>query len=84
MGTLQARILEWIALLYCRQTLYHLSHQGSPYLQKVCINRKMHNPGIKSILLTNQIKTFKGLEKKGQKHEMKYGLYSGHVRMLGS
>ena len=45
-GILQARILEWVAipflrgssqlrgshlsLLYCRQTLYHLSHQGSP------------------------------------------------------
>ena len=44
-GTLQARILEWVAisfseifptqgltlgLLHCRQTLYHLSHQGSP------------------------------------------------------
>ena len=44
-GTLQARILEWVAisfsrgvfqiqttnlgLLHCRQTLYHLSHQGA-------------------------------------------------------
>ena len=38
--TLQARILEWVAipfsrgsnlsLLHCRQILYHLSHQGSP------------------------------------------------------
>ena len=45
-GILQARILEWVAipfsrassqlrlnpgLLHCRQILYHLSHQGSPY-----------------------------------------------------
>ena len=43
MGILQARILEWVAssfsressqpspgLLYCRQILYHLNHQGSP------------------------------------------------------
>ena len=40
MGILQARILEWVALpftkesnphfLRCRQVLYHLSHQGSP------------------------------------------------------
>ena len=43
-GVLQARILEWVAilqgifptlgsklgLLHCRQILYHLSHQGSP------------------------------------------------------
>ena len=39
-GILQARILAWVAiafsrrlnlsLLYCRQILYHLSHQGSP------------------------------------------------------
>ena len=45
-GTLQARILEWVAmsfsrgifltpgsnrdLLYCRQILYHLRHQGGP------------------------------------------------------
>ena len=45
-GILQARILHWVAipfsrgffppqgsnplLLYCRQTLYHLNHQGSP------------------------------------------------------
>ena len=46
-GILQARILEWgaillqgifpaqgsnLALLHCRQTLYHLSHQGSTFL----------------------------------------------------
>ena len=46
-GIFQARILEWAAisfsrgssqqgsnpgLLHCRQTLYHLSHQGSPIL----------------------------------------------------
>ena len=43
-GILQARILKWVAfskgssqesnlgLLYCRQILYHLSHQGSPVL----------------------------------------------------
>ena len=40
-GILQARILEWVAIpfswglnpdvLYCRQILYHLSPQGSPY-----------------------------------------------------
>ena len=46
-GILQARILEWVAvlflqgifptqslnlgLLHCRQILYHLSHQGNPY-----------------------------------------------------
>ena len=46
-GILQARILEWVAIpfsrgsswprdrtcifLHCRQILYHLSHQGSPY-----------------------------------------------------
>jgi len=38
MGILQARILEWVAMAqgsnpglpYCRQILYHLSHQGSP------------------------------------------------------
>ena len=46
-GMLQAKILEWVAvsysrgifltqgsnlgLLYCRQILYHLSHQGSPF-----------------------------------------------------
>ena len=40
MGILQARILEWVAILFCsrsnlglphrRQTLYGLSHQGSP------------------------------------------------------
>ena len=44
-GILQARILEWVtitfprifptqglnpSILHCRQTLYHLSHQGSP------------------------------------------------------
>ena len=45
-GIFQARVLEWIAisfsrgifptqgsnpgLLHCRQTLYHLSHQGNP------------------------------------------------------
>ena len=38
-GILQARILEWFAIsffressrtLHCRQTLHHLSHQGSP------------------------------------------------------
>ena len=45
-GILQARILEWVAtpssrassqstdgnpgLLHCRQSLYHLSHQGNP------------------------------------------------------
>ena len=43
-GIFQARILEWVAitfswgssqgsdpdLLHCRQSLYHLSHQGSP------------------------------------------------------
>ena len=47
-GILQARILEWVAIsssrgpsqprdqtqvsLYFRQILYHLSHQGSPFL----------------------------------------------------
>ena len=46
LGILQARILLWVAipsskifptqglnpgLLHCRQILYHLSHQGSPY-----------------------------------------------------
>ena len=51
-GILQARILEWVAifssrgssptqglnlgLLYKRQILYHLSHQGSPF-QSVCL-----------------------------------------------
>ena len=40
-GILQARILEWVAipssrvsdtsLLHCRQILYHLRHQGSPW-----------------------------------------------------
>ena len=40
MGILQARILEWVAIpftkesnphfLHCRQVLYYLSHQGSP------------------------------------------------------
>ena len=46
-GIFQARILEWVAIsfsrgsswprdrtwvyLHCRQTLYHLSHQGNPY-----------------------------------------------------
>ena len=39
---LQARILEWVAipffresnpaLLHCRQIFYHLSHQGSPFI----------------------------------------------------
>ena len=47
MGILQARILEWVALLqgifptkglntglpHCRQILYHLNHQGSPEVQ---------------------------------------------------
>ena len=53
-GTLQARILEWIAipfsreifqiqglnlaLLHCRQILYCLSHQGSPYSHSMCIH----------------------------------------------
>jgi len=42
LGILQARILEWVAipffrgsnpvLLLCRQILYHLSHQGSPFI----------------------------------------------------
>ena len=45
-GILQARILEWVAvpfsrgltqgsnpgLLHCRRILYHLSHEGSPYI----------------------------------------------------
>ena len=43
-GILQARILEWIGilffsrsscLLHCRQILYHLSHQGSPIISDV-------------------------------------------------
>ena len=63
---LQARIVEWVAmpfsrgifptqgsnlgLLHCRQILYHLSHQGSPYLQ-LCNNgidghRTMCNNGV--------------------------------------
>ena len=49
-GILQASILEWVAVpflqgifltqgsnlgfLHCRQILYHLSHQGSPWLQR--------------------------------------------------
>jgi len=49
---LQARILEWVAnplwegfiltqglnldLLHYRQTLYHLSHLGSPWISYVC------------------------------------------------
>ena len=44
-GILQARILEWVpgdlphpgihpGLLHCRQTLYHLSHQGSLITQR--------------------------------------------------
>ena len=53
-GILQARILEWIAipfsrgifqiqglnlaLLQCRQILYCLSHQGSPYSHSMCIH----------------------------------------------
>ena len=36
-GILQARTLEWVALSfsipYCRQTLYRLSHQGSPKMR---------------------------------------------------
>ena len=52
-GILQARILEWVAilfskgifptqgsntgLLYCRPILYRLSHQGSPYKGKMWI-----------------------------------------------
>ena len=47
-GIFQARVLEWVAISFsrgspwprnqtwdwhCRQTLYHLSHQGSPYLK---------------------------------------------------
>ena len=42
-GIFQAIVLEWIAISFsrgsnpgiphCRQTLYHLSHQGSPYTQ---------------------------------------------------
>ena len=51
-GIFQARVLEWVVipffrgifltpgsnpgLLHCRQTLYHLSHQGSPYTY-ICI-----------------------------------------------
>ena len=44
-GISQARILEWVAmsfpiqglnpgLLHCRQTLYHLSHQGRPKVER--------------------------------------------------
>ena len=45
-GIFQARILEWVAIsfsrgsswprdcLHCRQTLYHLSHQESPFMVK--------------------------------------------------
>ena len=53
MGVLQIRRLEWVAMplakgssqprsLHCRQIIYHLSHQGSPfaywYLLKTCVN----------------------------------------------
>ena len=50
-GSFQAIVLEWIAiafpifprgsnpgLLHCRQTLYRLSHQGSPQKSKISIN----------------------------------------------
>ena len=50
-GILQARILEWVAmlsrestqganlhLLLCRRILYHLNHQGSPTYNSVLLN----------------------------------------------
>ena len=62
-GIFQARVLEWVAfpsqgifptqelnlgLLHCRQTLYHLSHQGSPhsvYVLQICCRRLLRVPG---------------------------------------
>ena len=59
-GILQARILEWVAvpssrgifptkglnpgLLHCRQILYHLSCQGSPWWQSGAANPDMTDP----------------------------------------
>ena len=54
-GTLQARILEWVAislgifltqepnlgLLHCRQILYYLSHQGSCVCVCVCVHTQL-------------------------------------------
>ena len=67
-GTLQARILEWVAisfseifptqgltlgLLHCRQTLYHLSHQGSPiYPLRRFLYEQYYTLGILKLLLT--------------------------------
>ena len=55
-GIFQARVLEWVAisvswgifltqgwnpgLPHCRQTLYRLSHQGSPFLWEWCVHSK--------------------------------------------
>ena len=62
-GTLQARILEWVAislgifltqesnlgLLHCRQILYHLSHQGSCVCVCVCV--RVHTQLLSSVQL---------------------------------
>ena len=44
-GILQAGILEWVAIpfsrgssLHCRQIIYHVSHQGNPFLLPISIN----------------------------------------------
>ena len=60
-GILQARVLEWVAvpfskgssqtkglnpaLLHCMQSLYHLSHQGSPFVCTQVINLPIF-PGV--------------------------------------
>ena len=70
-GILQARILEWVAIFFtressqprnwtqklnpglphCRQTLYRLSHQGSPPLIVTsCSEETVSQPGIDSVL----------------------------------
>ena len=50
-GIFQARILEWGAIAFsrrssqprdCRQTLYHLSHQGSPEQPRQHIKKQRH------------------------------------------
>ena len=60
-GILQARILEWVAvpfcrgssqgsnpgLLHCRQNLYHRSHQESPQLRVSMPQVKVHMPRLR-------------------------------------
>ena len=78
LGIFQARMLEWVAisfsrgilltqesnpgLLHCRQTLYHLSHQGNPiqlreFVTQTCLAGNTKENPYSSHVLTPDIHT---------------------------